>query len=222
MEPYEELLWINNRSLPHPTALDLRGRQSVRATFKLSPQAIEALSIVAAHLGIKQKSIFDHLIEDAQSLMLLADKIDHESLKDIKRVQKTFVISRKSLASLEKAAQKANASRDALVEMSIQRLLPIISRERQKHEMRKQILKQMNDLLDKGIAMLAKFETDLGADDPTTMHFKSAIKAFASAHSEISAFVDRGEIIEDFDLQHSAVSTPQRNGQRNHLNKISV
>ena len=87
MEPQRETIWINHMPLPHPTALDLRGRQSVRATFKLSPGAIEALSVVAAHLGIKQKSIFDHLIEDAQSLMLIADKIDHEFLKDVKRVQ---------------------------------------------------------------------------------------------------------------------------------------
>lgn len=212
METNREMVWINNISLPHPTALDLRGRQSVRVTFKLSPGAIEALSIVAAHLGIKQKSIFDHLIEDAQSLMLIADKIDYESLKDVKRVQKTFVISRKSLASLEKAAQRANASRDALVEMSIQRLLPIISRERQKHEMRKEILNQINHFLEKGVKLLTEFESDLGDDDPTTIHFKSAIKALASAHSEISSFVVKGDIIESFDLQHLAVSTQQPDG----------
>jgi hypothetical protein len=217
MKPQKEMIWINNMSLPHPTVLDLRGRQSVRATFKLSPQAIEALSIVAVHLEIKQKSIFDHLIDDAQSLMQMADKMDHESLKDMKRVQKTFVISRKTLASLEKAAQKANASRDALVEMSIQRLLPIISRERQKHGMRKEILKEINHFLNKGIGLLAELETDLGDDDPTTMHFKSAIQALASAHNEISAFVDRGDIIETFDLQHLTVSTPQRDGQGNDL-----
>ena len=50
--------------IPLPSPEDLRGRQSVRATFKLSSRAIDALSIVAAHLGIKQKSLFDHLIED--------------------------------------------------------------------------------------------------------------------------------------------------------------
>ena len=123
------------------------------------------------------------------------------------------MISRKSLASLEKAAQKANASRDALVELSIQRLLPIISRERQKHEMRKEILNQINHFWEKGVELLTEFETDLGDDDPTTIHFKSAIKALASAHNEISAFVDKGDIIESFDLQHLAVSTQQPDGQ---------
>ena len=52
-------------SLPKTFTSDLRGRQSVRATFKLSEGCIEAISIVAAHLGIKQKSLFDHLVEDA-------------------------------------------------------------------------------------------------------------------------------------------------------------
>jgi len=200
MEPKEKMVWTNNISLPPPSAFDLRGRQSVRATFKLSPKAIEALNIVAAQLGIKQKSIFDHLIEDAQSLMLLARKIDSESLKDLERVQKTFVISRKTLISLEKTARKANASRDALLEMSLQRLLPIISRERDKHDRRKRILHEIRSFLDKGLELLAKSETDLGHDDPTTVNFKSAIKALTAAQNATSAFVNKGEIIENFNF----------------------
>ena len=43
----------NGISLPKAFTSDLRGRQSVRATFKLSEGCIEAISIVAAHLGIK-------------------------------------------------------------------------------------------------------------------------------------------------------------------------
>jgi len=45
------------------TSADLRGRQSVRTTFKLSERSIDALSILAGQLGIKQKSLFDHLID---------------------------------------------------------------------------------------------------------------------------------------------------------------
>ena len=47
-------------SVPRPTTLELRGRQSVRATFRLSEACIDAISILSAQLGIKQKSIFDH------------------------------------------------------------------------------------------------------------------------------------------------------------------
>jgi len=52
---------IEGLLLPEPTSAELRGRQSVRATFRLSERAIDALSIVSVHLGIKQKSLFDHL-----------------------------------------------------------------------------------------------------------------------------------------------------------------
>ena len=52
---------------PQPTTLELRGRQSVRATFRLSEACIDAISILSAQLGIKQKSVFDHLMEDARN-----------------------------------------------------------------------------------------------------------------------------------------------------------
>ncbi|MCK7510326.1 MAG: hypothetical protein MZV70_43940 [Desulfobacterales bacterium] len=52
--------------------LNLRGRQSVARPSSCQPGRIEALSIVAVHLGIKQKSLFDHLIEDVQTLNTIA------------------------------------------------------------------------------------------------------------------------------------------------------
>jgi hypothetical protein len=142
--------------------------------------------------------------------MMIAREIDTASLKDLERVQKTYVISRKTLKSIEKTAKKANASRDALVEMSIQRLMPIISRERERHGIRKRILNDMGDFLDRGLKLLAEFETDLGNDDPTTVKFKNAIEALASAENEISAFVDKGEMIEKFELPHFTVKAHQR------------
>ena len=82
--------------IPLPSPDDLRGRQSVRATFKLSNRAIDALSIVAAHLGIKQKSLFDHLIEDVDALNFIAKEIEIEQFRTTRRVQKTYVISRRT------------------------------------------------------------------------------------------------------------------------------
>ena len=35
-----------------------------RTTFRLSERTINVVSIVASHLGIRQKSLFDHLMED--------------------------------------------------------------------------------------------------------------------------------------------------------------
>ena len=62
--------WGTELSLP--SSADLRGRQSVRATFKLTEMAINVVNIISTHLGIKQKSLFDHLIDDTQSLDVIA------------------------------------------------------------------------------------------------------------------------------------------------------
>ena len=59
-------------SLPEskPSALDLRGRQSVRATFHRYGACIEAIPVLSAHLeSNKNKLVFNHLLEDAQVLI---------------------------------------------------------------------------------------------------------------------------------------------------------
>ena len=98
--------------LPLPSSSDLRGRQSVRATFRLSQRAIHAISVVSVHLGIKQKSLFDHLIDDPGALELVADEIRHDDFLNLDRVQKTYVISRRTLSCLEAAARMRGAPRD--------------------------------------------------------------------------------------------------------------
>ena len=198
MEIKENLVVMNEISLPLPSSIDLRGRQSVRATFKLSARAIDTLSIVAVHLGIKQKSIFDHLIEDAQSLRIIAQEVDSETFNALERIQKTFVISRRTLRSLEEIAAKFNTSRDALVELSIQRLLPIIYREQEKHERRKKLFNEIDHFLDQGVRLHEKLETDLGEDDVVTTEFRGAIKTLIEAQSHIGTFIVKGQIIENF------------------------
>jgi hypothetical protein len=200
MEFKENLIVMNQMALPQPSTFDLRGRQSVRATFKLSAKAIEALSILAVHMGIKQKSIFDHLFEDVHTLRTIAPEVDPEAFDTLERVQKTFVISRKALISLEEAAGQVNTSRDTLAELSIRRLLPIISREREKHKKRKKILNELNYFLNQGLKLLEEFEADLGNEDPATAGFKSSIEALMSARTHIEAFVARGQMIEHFDV----------------------
>ena len=198
MEIKENLMVINDIALPQPSSGDLRGRQSVRATFKLSAKAIEAMSIVAVHLGIKQKSLFDHLIEDVQSLKLIAREVESERFNTISRIQKTFVISRKTLSSLDETSKRFNAPRDALVEYSIQRLLPVITREREKHRRRKEILRDMNENMENGLRILQKSKTLLGEDDPVFLRWESAMKTLVHTRRDIEAFIEKGKIIEDF------------------------
>jgi len=198
MEDNGDKYWINGDKLPQPSPHDLRGRQSVRATFKLSARAIEAMSIVSVHLGIKQKSLFDHLIEDAQSLSHIAREMESEKFRSLSRIQKTFVISRRTLSSLDEISKQFQTPRDALVEYSIQRLLPVIAQERERHRRRKEILSAMNEHLADGLKILQKSKSLLGEDDPVFIKLASAIKSMANAQFNVNAFVDKGDAIEEF------------------------
>jgi hypothetical protein len=189
---------MDNDDLPRPSPDDLRGRQSVRATFKLSARAIEAMSIVSVHLGIKQKSLFDHLIEDAQSLSHIAREIESEKFRTLSRKQKTFVISRRTLSCLDDISKRFQAPRDALVEYSIQRLLPLIDQERERHRRRKEILNDMNEYLADGLKIFKKSRSLLGEDDPVFIRLASGIKSLMNAQANVNAFVEKGEIIEEF------------------------
>jgi hypothetical protein len=190
--------FMDDIKLPQPDPDDLRGRQSVRATFKLSSRAIEALSIVAVHLGIKQKSLFDHLIEDVQTLNTIAQEIEADQFRTMDRVQKTFVISRRTLVCLDEISKEFRAPRDALVEYSIQRLLPVILREREKHRKRKKLRDEINLHLEEGLQLLEKSRSLLGEDDPVTARLEAAITYYETAQASIAHFVEKGDIIEEF------------------------
>lgn len=88
--------------------------------------------------------------------------------------------------------------RDALVEYSIQRLLPVITREREKHRRRKEILRDMNENMENGLRILQKSKTLLGEDDPFFLRWESAMKTLVNTQRDIEAFIEKGKIIEDF------------------------
>lgn len=190
------------RSLAFITSSGLRGRQSVRATFKLSAGCIEAISIVAAQLGIKQKSLFDHLAQDSDSLNAIAREVQNARVRAENRVQKTYVISRHSLSLLDEISRAFNAPRDALVEFSVRRLLPVIDNEQKKYEKRKAAFEGMRRHLEGGMQLLKKMVGQLGEDDPIVARMASAMETYASAARTVETFLDRTSGIEDFDPEH--------------------
>ncbi len=185
-------------SPPQPSSSDLRGKQSVRATFKLTEKAIDAISILSIHLGIKQKSLFDHLIEDTESLNFIAQEMRSGSLKRGDRIQKTYVLSRKTLSSLDRISKISDTPRDALVENSIQRLLPLIAREREKHRFRKEVLEDFGQYLGEGTKILRKSKKSLGEDDPVTDKIESALIVLMNTYDHLVSFIEKCEVIEDF------------------------
>ena len=188
-----------NGSLMFITSSGLQGRQSVRATFKLTSGCIEAISIVAAQLGIKQKSLFDHLVQDSDSLNAIAKEVQNARVRPGNRVQKTYVISRRSLFLLDEISRAFNAPRDALVEFSVRRLLPVIDNERKKYEMRKAASSDISRHLDQGRQLLDQMIDQLGEDDPVVAKLASVMDTYTGAAKAIATFLERTRGIKDFD-----------------------
>jgi hypothetical protein len=184
--------------LPRPSSTDLRGKQSVRATFRLTARAIDTMSVVAFHLGIKQKSLFEHLIEDDQTLSQIARQVQERAYRPENRVQKTFVLSRRTLGLLQRACERFDAPRDALVEYSILRLMPVIEEEREKHRRRKEILKDVSSYVRQGEVLLKEVRQTLGKDDPVYHSLWQAIHSGQESEATIADYVEKGKIIEDF------------------------
>jgi hypothetical protein len=188
-----------------PTTLELRGHQSVRATFRLSEACIDAISILSAQLGIKQKSVFDHLMEDARALKNIAEELENieENIEFDRydRIQKTFVISRRSLSFLDMISSEYDTPRDALVEYSVRRLLPIIANERKKHEKRKELLDQISNHFKSGNMLLSKAKEALDRDDPIVHKLETAMSVYETALNDITSFIERGKIIEEFQIE---------------------
>ena len=198
MNKDKEKQWDIKLSASTPSTMDLRGRQSVRATFRLSEACIDAITILSAQLGIKQKSVFDHLLEDAQVLRNVARELEDTQFDRHGRIQKTFVVSRRSLSFLDMISSKHNAPRDALVEYSVRRLLPIIANERKKHEKRKELLGEISNHFNDGETLLSKAEELLGGDDLIVNKLQIAMSVYQNVLDDITNFIERGKIIERF------------------------
>ncbi len=188
-------------SLPQTSAVDLMGKQSVRATFRLSVECINAISILSAQMGIKQKSVFDHLMEDANSLATIARKAESAMLNKEDRTQKTFVISRKSLSLLDTISKQFNSSRDDLVEVSVRRLLPIIAKERQKQVKREGLSLKIAEHLKEGIGLVDEIKRQLGNEDLISKAMDAVIETYKKSYSTIGSFIEKGKRIEDFPFE---------------------
>jgi len=179
------------------SSAQLRGHQSVRTTFKLSERSIAALSVLAGQLGIKQKSLFDHLVEDVQVLKTIAREF--ETFPDEgQRIAKTYVISRKTLDNLEKVSAKYNTPRDALVEFSIERILPLIEQEKEKYARRMKIARQLHELAASSRDLLEQAIGELGEEDQLVQELVSVARSALSARQRVDAYLRKAKGIEDF------------------------
>ena len=186
--------------LPYADAADLKSNQSVRATFRLSENTIMAMNIASNQLGVKQKSLFDHLIADTDALDTIARELKKNKHRNHSGVLKTFVISRKTLSILKKAADNHKASRDALVEFSIKRLKPVIEQEKGKQVDRERVARKVRTSLEAQKKLLHEANGQLGLEDPVCEQLSNAVDRLESAYKSIRTLVKKGEKIAEFSM----------------------
>ena len=175
----------------------LRGRQSIRTTFRLPVDLIELLGIVAGQFGLKQKSLFDQLIDDIEVLNEVAESVPGYAPENIERRPKTYVISKQSLYALERVAEERRISRDILVEISIRRLLPVLFAEREKHFKRAEILGELQSYLRHGEDLRAQAENLLGKSDPVCAMIGRMVRLGEETAMGLAGIVARGKTLEN-------------------------
>ena len=140
-------------------------------------------------------------MEDLGSLDMATKGITNLKRKKHKqqnKIQKTFVISRKTITNLKRTCKEYEAPRDLLVEQLIQRLIPLIDIEKKKHRKRKEIIKELESLFLDGSRVIEKSAKDLGQDDPVYERVESIIRNMQSNLQEIDSIIKKGEMIEEF------------------------
>jgi len=167
----------------------LRGKQSVRATFRLSGQMIGLLRIAALHLGVKQKSLIDELVKDRETLERVAMESDDISQQNTKRRQKTFVLSRYALDLLDDISSKYNLSRDYLVELCIGRLVSFVDSEQEKHKQRRTLIKDVEQYLLDGKKLLEKADAILSNEDRFLLKLQNIVHDTEQNVAELKKFV---------------------------------
>ncbi len=171
------------------SAKQLKGKQSVRATFRLSDQMIDLLKVAANHLQVQQKALFDELVQSRETLDRIASESQDLSQTVQERRQKTFVLSRNALNLLDDISEKYNLSRDYLVELCIGRLIPFVEAEQQKHERRRQLIRDVDHYLKEGKKLLDKADGMLEKDDRFRVKLENIIRYTERNVDELSKFV---------------------------------
>jgi uncharacterized protein (UPF0147 family) len=150
---------------------------------------IDLLKVAANHLEVQQKSLIDELVQNRETLDQIASESQDVSQTVQERRQKTFVLSRNALNLLDDISNKYNLSRDYLVELCIGRLIPFVDAEQQKHEQRRQLIKDVDHYLDEGIKLLDKADGMLEKDDRFRLKLENIINYTERNVDELRKFV---------------------------------
>ncbi|NNK92981.1 MAG: hypothetical protein HKP41_01380 [Desulfobacterales bacterium] len=152
---------------------ELIAKQSARTTFKLSEKTSNLLKVAAKHLGIKQKTLLDQLLEDKKALNILADDAITYARNDHKCRPKTMVLSQKALDQIETVSSYREIPRDYLVELSVARLASYFNSSAKTHEKRGLLMEELDRHNSQLIDLFNRNERMLHKDDAFWVRFKT-------------------------------------------------
>jgi hypothetical protein len=95
-------------------------------------------------------------------------------------------------------AKAYGVPRDLLVEISISRLVSVISSEQEKQKQRKQVLSEMETFCHQGLVLLSRTEQALGAKDPATRQLSLLLEHCRRNIEQLQEVVVRGRDIEEY------------------------
>ena len=186
-------------TLPKMTTLALKGKQSVRTSFKLPEICIQAINIVTTQLGIKHRSLFDFLVEDTDTLEAIAKEIGRKNHNKDKGTPKNFIVSRESLLVIDEMCEKLQVSRDTLIELSVRRLLPIIEKEMESHRNRKAIFELVQNHYKDSRKVLKQIKESVGEEDPIYKIYQNAVNICKQVKTQVNDTISKGTVLEGFD-----------------------
>jgi hypothetical protein len=185
-------------TLPKMTTSALMGKQSVRTSFRLSGACIHAINIVSTQLGLKHRSLFDYLVEDTDALKTIAEDIVKDDDNQGKKIQKSYIISREILETIDDMCDNLSISRDTLIEHSVRRLLPIIEREIESHRKRKEMLALVENHYKESRNVLKQIKEGVGEEDPIYKIYQNTVTACKQVKSQVKDIISKGKVTEGF------------------------
>jgi hypothetical protein len=207
---------------PKLSLADIRGRQSVRTTFKLPKEVSEDMSWLSNYYCVTQKELIDLCVKalneldgapiiknlagidqdeyieasvlDGISAMIKCRKEDNVSIED---VRKTQVISRSSLSLLNDTSEIFQVPRDALVEGALRWFKAMTDRELDIHE---KALGKIRDLVSKVEEIEKELNVFLEIDDPVINRLHAIKGIVDSLEMDIMDEISQGKRIDPMSI----------------------
>jgi hypothetical protein len=174
----------------------IKDRQSVRTTVKLSLDAFDALSWLSDYWNVPQKEIIDLALQEAEKLLEshgTAEVVEiAKAQSNSERKRKTLVMSQSSRKRLNRLADSHDVSRDNWLALAISFANAMTKKRIEKH---KKVLGRIQAYLDKGEELEEEIRSEVGSDDPVFEGFGLVVTSLMNLVDEIETEIEGGDPI---------------------------